>query len=255
MLQKIPDHLVWLFRPSGGHKWKWAGELLRDPITWSSTCGWVFFKRLEGKQTMQKGTKRITRQTFHSGERQWRRWKEKRRGLYAWCEVGGEEDRAVEWVACWGCYLGAGGWGVRESVNPWDIRCLDLASGGREDGLVTTDQLGKNKREGEMGWWRCGEKEESKENINGQTETHMDFSSVSLEPNFTAGVDRIGRERKSACWSSPEKSTLMHEKLLWLLTLFPCSLFNRMHLFFHVLFTSRHSKSNIRWWQKIMNTT
>lgn len=57
------------------------------------------------------------------------------------------KDRVEEWVGQWGCYLGAGGWGGRESVNSWDIRCLDLASGGREDGLVTTDQVRKHKRE------------------------------------------------------------------------------------------------------------
>lgn len=57
-----------------------------------------------------------------------------------------------------GCYLGAGGWGERESVNPWDIGCPDLASGGREDGLVTTDQLRKQEqergRDGVMEVWR-----------------------------------------------------------------------------------------------------
>lgn len=53
----------------------------------------------------------------------------------------------------WGCYLGAGGWGERESVYSWDIRCPDLASGGCEDGLATTDQVRKHEweREGEMG--------------------------------------------------------------------------------------------------------
>lgn len=37
--------------------------------------------------------------------------------------------------------------GGKKSVNSWDIRHPDLASGGREDGLVTTDQLRKHKRE------------------------------------------------------------------------------------------------------------
>lgn len=45
-------------------------------------------------------------------------------------------------------YLGAGGWGGRESVNSLDIRCPDLASGGREDGLATKDQLRKHRRGG-----------------------------------------------------------------------------------------------------------
>lgn len=43
-------------------------------------------------------------------------------------------------------YLGAGGWGGRESVNSLDIRCPDLASGGREDGLATKDPLRKLRR-------------------------------------------------------------------------------------------------------------
>lgn len=50
-----------------------------------------------------------------------------------------------------GGYLGAGGWGGRESVNSLDIRCPDLASGGREDGLATKDQLRKHRRGGEGG--------------------------------------------------------------------------------------------------------
>lgn len=52
--------------------------------------------------------------------------------------------------------MGAGGWGGRERVNPWDIRCPDLAGGGREDGLATTDQLRKQEqgREGVMEVWR-----------------------------------------------------------------------------------------------------
>lgn len=37
-------------------------------------------------------------------------------------------------------------WRERRSVNSWDIRHPDLASGGREDGLVTTDPLRKLKR-------------------------------------------------------------------------------------------------------------
>lgn len=57
------------------------------------------------------------------------------------------KDRAEYWVGQRGCYLGAGGWGVRESVNSWDIRCPDLASGGREDRLATTDQLRKHDQE------------------------------------------------------------------------------------------------------------
>lgn len=43
-------------------------------------------------------------------------------------------------------------------MNPWDIGCPDLASGGREDGLVTTDQLRKQEqgrgRDGVMEVWR-----------------------------------------------------------------------------------------------------
>lgn len=49
----------------------------------------------------------------------------------------------------------AGGWGRRESVNSLDIRCPDLASGGREDGLATKDQLRRHRRGG-TGGWRCG---------------------------------------------------------------------------------------------------
>lgn len=39
-------------------------------------------------------------------------------------------------------YLGAG----RESVNSLDLRCPDLASGGREDGLATKDPLRRHRR-------------------------------------------------------------------------------------------------------------
>lgn len=48
----------------------------------------------------------------------------------------------VWWDSC----SGAGSCGGRESVNPWDIGCPDLASGGREDRLVTTDQLRKQEQ-------------------------------------------------------------------------------------------------------------
>lgn len=36
-------------------------------------------------------------------------------------------------------------------MNSLDIRCPDLASGGREDGLATKDQLRKHRRGGEGG--------------------------------------------------------------------------------------------------------
>lgn len=89
-------------------------------------------------------------------------------------------------------------WWLWTESNSWDIRHPDLASGGREDGLVTTDQLRKHKCERVMGCWRFGEKEGSKENINDLTEARMDFSSVSLEPYFTAAqsVDRIGEKKR-----------------------------------------------------------
>lgn len=98
--------------------------------------------------------------------------------------------------------LGVQAAGEGKKVNPWDIGCPDLASGGREDGLATTDQLRKQEQERRkdevMEVWR---KEGSKENINGQTETHIDFSSVSSEPNFTAAQEWIemgGREKVPA---------------------------------------------------------
>lgn len=56
--------------------------------------------------------------------------------------------------------MGARGWGGRESVNSLDIRCPDLASGGREDGLATKDQLRKHGGEGEL--WGDGGLERKK---------------------------------------------------------------------------------------------
>ena len=59
-----------------------------------------------------------------------------------------------------GSYLGKGSLGGKESVNPWDIGCPDLASGGREDGLATVDHLRKyeqeKRRDGVMEVWRKG---------------------------------------------------------------------------------------------------
>lgn len=87
----------------------------------------------------------MTRQTSHSREREDGE-SEKRKEENCKTDVRLEESkgRAEEWVGQWGCYLGAGGWGERESVNSWDIRCPDLAGGGREDGLATTDQVRKH---------------------------------------------------------------------------------------------------------------
>ena len=71
--------------------------------------------------------------------------------------VRGKTEQGSGWVSE-AVDSGAGGWGGRESVNPWDIRCPDLASGGREDGLATTDQLRKQEqgrgRDGVMEVWR-----------------------------------------------------------------------------------------------------
>lgn len=148
----------------------------------------------------------------------WRRAKAERRsgwvsGAATWVQAAGEREKV--WIH-----------GILD-VLTWPVE------GVRMDWPPRTKWESTNERERERwGWWRFGEEEGSKENINGLTEARMDFSSVSSEPNFTAVQEWIELERKSACWSSPEKSTLMHEKLLWLLTLFPCSLFNRMHLFF-----------------------
>lgn len=137
-------------------------------------------------------------------------------GGVTWVQVAGEGEKV--WIH-----------GILD-VLTWPVE------GVRMDWSPRTKWESTKGKEGEIGRWRFGEEEGSKENINGLTEARMDFSSVSSEPNFTAEQERIESERKSAGWSSPEKSTLMHEKLLWLLTLFPCSLFNRMHLFFSVSF-------------------
>lgn len=62
-------------------------------------------------------------------------------------------------MGCWVSFSSAGNWGGSKSVNPWDIGCPDLASGGREDGLATTDHLRKHEerereKDGVMEMWR-----------------------------------------------------------------------------------------------------
>lgn len=156
----------------------------------------------------------------------WRKAKTERRigwvrEAVTWVQVAGEWEKV--WIH-----------GILD-VLTWPVE------GVRIDWPQRTNWESTIKREGEMRWWRFSEKDGSKENINGLTEARMDFSSVSSEPNFTAVQGWIELERKSACWSSPEKSTLMHEKLLWLLTLFLCSLFNRMHLCFSCLSVDKSS--------------
>lgn len=64
-------------------------------------------------------------------------------------------------MGCWVSFSSAGDWGGSESVNPWDIGCPDLASGGREDGLATTDHLRKHE-EGERERWGDGDVEKKK---------------------------------------------------------------------------------------------
>lgn len=114
--------------------------------------------RLEGKQEQRCRQKELHGKhlTAHREGREG----EKRKGEDCKIDARLEEkkDGAEEWVGWWGGYLGAGVWGGRESVNPWDIRCPDLASGGREDGLATKDQLRKQEqergRDGVMEVWR-----------------------------------------------------------------------------------------------------
>lgn len=99
-------------------------------------------KRKERAENVRRGEKRIIR--VMEG------WRRRSGG------VGG-----VEWGPGGGARsLGAHGWGGRESVNSLDIRCPDLASGGREDGLATKDQLRKHGGEGEL--WGDGGLERKK---------------------------------------------------------------------------------------------
>lgn len=65
-----------------------------------------------------------------------------------------------------------------ESVNPCDIGFPDLAGGGREDGLATTDPNREDENKGSgagaMGGWReVREMSERKENINGRARRHV----------------------------------------------------------------------------------
>lgn len=80
-------------------------------------------------------------------------------------ETGRRREEGREEVVGWGPGRGAGslgarGRGGRESVNSLDIRCPDLASGGREDGLATKDRLRKHGGEGEL--WGDGGLERKK---------------------------------------------------------------------------------------------
>lgn len=106
-------------------------------------------------------------------------------------------------MGCWRCYLGADGWGGRESANPWDIRCLDLASGGREDGLATKDQLRKQAQErGEQRGDVGVEKKEAVKRISMARQRHVWISLLSLQSltlqRRRSGSNREGEEKVPA---------------------------------------------------------
>lgn len=89
----------------------------------------------------------------------------------------------------------------RERVNPWDIRCPDPASGGREDGLATTDQL--RKQEQERG--RDGVMEEKKgvRRISMARQRHVWISLPSLQ-SLT-----LQRRRSGSNWEGEKKCLLI----------------------------------------------
>lgn len=103
-----------------------------------------------------------------------------------------------------GSYLGAGVWGGRESVNPWDIRCPDLASGGREDGLATTDQLRKQEQEKRERWGDGGvEKKKGVRRISMARQRHVWISLPSLQ-SLT-----LQRRRSGSNWEGEKKCLLI----------------------------------------------
>lgn len=89
----------------------------------------------------------------------------------------------------------------------------------------------QRERERVMRWWRFGEKIGNKENINDLTEAHMDFCSISTEPNYSStGVDRTGE--KKCLLILPREINTYAWKASLTVNFFACSLFSRMHLFF-----------------------
>lgn len=142
-----------------------------------------------------------------------------------------------------GRYLGAGSWGRGggqrkcESIGYWMSWPGQWRAWGWIGHHGPTERA--RTRERAMRWGDGGvEKKKGVRRISIARQRHVWISLPSLQ-SLTLQQRRSGSNlggRKSARWSSPEKSTLMHEKLLWLLTFFARSLFNRMHLFVFWLF-------------------
>lgn len=101
----------------------------------------------------------------------------------------------------WGCYSGAGGGRGEESVNPWDIGFPDLASGGREDGLATTDRPGGREQGRGRERWSDGGAEGKKgvRRISMAARRHVWISVPSLQTLTLQRRIELEEGRKSAC--------------------------------------------------------
>lgn len=186
-----------LFRLIGGHKWKWAGKLLCDSLPEGEYSSCVSRRNTSStedtkKKKKQNGKKNYTPNISERRERVEKVKREKGRIVrLMWGWGRGKTEQMSGWVGGSVTWVQAAG----DPEKLWIHGILDVLTwpveGVRMDWPPRTNWESKNKREGEMGWWRCGGKEGSKENINGQTETRMDFSSVSSEPNFTAAQEWI----------------------------------------------------------------
>ena len=112
----------------------------------------------------------------------------------------GKTERMSGWVGRADPWVQAAG-GGRESVNPWDIRCPDLASGGREDGLATKDPLRKQEQErGREGGDGGVEKKKGVRRISMARQRHVWISLPSLQ-SLTLQQRRSGSnwEREKKC--------------------------------------------------------
>lgn len=89
-------------------------------------------------------------------------------------------------------------------MNPWDIGCPDLASGGREDGLATMDPLRKQQQErggdGVMEVWR---KKKGVRRISMARQRHVWISLPSLQ-SLT-----LQQRRSGSNWEGEKKCLLI----------------------------------------------